>query len=88
MPPAGGEVARRGAPPQHQARTTALPGLAGTTAVPASSALIVRARILRAWLEPLTPSLAAPLHQRIKSRLLRSSILVVYQDVHASILAR
>jgi len=35
----------------------ALPGLAGTTAVPASSALIVRARAFRAWLEPLIPSL-------------------------------
>ena len=35
----------------------ALPGLAGRTAVPASSALIVRARAFRAWLEPLIPSL-------------------------------
>jgi hypothetical protein len=34
-----------------------LPGLAGTTAVPASSALIVRARAFRAWLEPLIPAL-------------------------------
>src|SRR4029079_12890796 len=34
-----------------------LPDLAGTTAVPASSALIVRARAFRAWLEPLIPSL-------------------------------
>ena len=45
------------APPRDQVRTTALPGLAGTTAVPASSALIVRARAFRAWLEPLIPSL-------------------------------
>ena len=34
-----------------------LPGLAGRTVVPASSALIVRARAFRAWLEPLIPSL-------------------------------
>ena len=35
----------------------ALPDLAGTTAVPASSALIVRTRAFRTWLEPLIPSL-------------------------------
>src|SRR5271165_1453032 len=45
------------APPRDQVRTTALPGLAGTIAMPASSALIVRARAFRAWLEPLIPSL-------------------------------
>src|SRR5271166_2305460 len=45
------------APPRDQVRTMALPGRAGTTAVPASSALIVRARAFRAWLEPLIPSL-------------------------------
>ena len=39
-------------PPRDQVRAMALPGLAGTTAVPASSALIVRARAFRAWLEP------------------------------------
>lgn len=48
---------QKGAPLRDQARTTALPGLAGTTAVLASSALIVRARTFRAWLEPLIPSL-------------------------------
>src|ERR1017187_9507201 len=48
---------QKGAPAQDQVRATALLGLAGTTAVPASSALIVRARAFRAWLEPLIPSL-------------------------------
>jgi hypothetical protein len=40
-----------------QVRTTALADLAGTTAMLASSALIVRARAFRVWLEPLIPSL-------------------------------
>src|ERR1035441_4674330 len=48
---------QNGAPAQDQVRATALLGLAGTTAVPASSALILRARAFRAWLEPLIPSL-------------------------------
>src|SRR3989442_7867831 len=54
MPPAGALPAAE-APPRDQVRTMALPGLAGATAVPASSALIVRARTFRAWLEPLIP---------------------------------
>ena len=35
----------------------ALLGVVGTIARPASSALMVRARAFRAWLEPLIPSL-------------------------------
>ena len=57
MPPAGLRAELGGAPSWDQARTVALPGLAGTTAVPASSAPIARARAFRAWLEPLIPSL-------------------------------
>ena len=44
-------------PLRDHVRATALPGLAGTTALPGSSALIVRAMAFRACLEPLIPSL-------------------------------
>jgi hypothetical protein len=47
----------RGCQLRDQVRAMALPSLAGTTVAPASSALIVRARAFRAWLEPLIPSL-------------------------------
>ena len=55
MPPAGLPDAEASSP--DQVRIIALPGLAGTTAVLDSSALIARARAFRAWLEPLIPSL-------------------------------
>ena len=42
---------------QDHDHATALPGLAGSAAAPASSALIMPARAFRAWLEPLIPSL-------------------------------
>src|SRR5690348_2427979 len=57
MPQARLRAEQKGALPRDQVRTMVLPGLAGRTAVPASSALIVRARAFRAWLEPLIPSL-------------------------------
>jgi len=44
---------------QDQDLTTALPGLAGCAAAPASSALIMRARAFRAWLVGAPDSLAA-----------------------------
>jgi len=44
---------------QDQDHTTALPGLAGSAAAPASSALIMRARAFRAWLVGAPDSLAA-----------------------------
>ena len=56
MPPAGAASCRRRGR-RDQDHATALPGLAGRAAASASSALIVRARAFRAWLEPLIPSL-------------------------------